>query len=225
MQTLMTYLTGFGLASGVGAKAFIPVLALGLFHYTDYFELSERWAWIANPVVMVILAVLVLVEIVVDSTPELAQHADLVAYLPKAALGFIAFAAATGRVDRSLLELSASGLLGSGTAVGSHWIRSQLRRPLRHAVEDFHRYVPRAASLGEAGVSAMVATTSVLAPLIGLGLLVALVIGAWTIAVAVDRRRVTCVHCGQPIRPGALVCIHCKREQTAVTVQPPVPGS
>jgi uncharacterized membrane protein len=81
MQTL-TYLTGFGLASGVGAKAFIGARP-GLFHYTDYFELSRRWAWIANPVVMVILAVLVLVEIVVDSTPELAEHADLMAICPR----------------------------------------------------------------------------------------------------------------------------------------------
>ncbi len=30
---------------------------------------------------------------------------------------------------------------------------------------------------------------------------------------AADRRRVACVHCGEPIRPGALVCPHCRGEQ------------
>ena len=57
MPSLMSYLTGFGLASGVGAKAAIPVLMLGGLHYTEWFELSERFAWIASPPVMIVLAV------------------------------------------------------------------------------------------------------------------------------------------------------------------------
>jgi hypothetical protein len=30
---------------------------------------------------------------------------------------------------------------------------------------------------------------------------------------AADRRRVACVHCGEAIRPGALVCPHCRADQ------------
>ncbi len=89
----MTYMAAFGLASGAGAKAFIPVLALGAAHYTPYFELSERFQWICNPAVMVILAVMVVLEIVVDAHPELGRWTDTVAYLPKMVAGFIAFAA------------------------------------------------------------------------------------------------------------------------------------
>ena len=28
-----------------------------------------------------------------------------------------------------------------------------------------------------------------------------------------------CYHCGEPIRPGALVCIHCKREQSQAAAE------
>ena len=63
MESLMTYMAAFGLAAGAGAKAVIPVLALGAFSYTPYFELSQRFAWIADPPVMIVLGVLVFVEI------------------------------------------------------------------------------------------------------------------------------------------------------------------
>lgn len=213
MQPLMSYLTAFGLAGGVGAKAFIPVLALGAFHYTEYFELSQRWAWIANPAVMVALGVMVLVEIVVDANPDLGGYADVVGYLPKLAAGFVAFAAATGTVDQSLVELGTSGLLGGATAGTVHFLRNRARRPLREHVEHLHTNLGRAASLGEAGVSAAAAVSAVIAPLVALTVLLAAVGCAFAIAHTLDRRRVACVHCGQPIRPDARVCFHCKRDQ------------
>jgi hypothetical protein len=213
MSSLMSYLTAFGLASGAGGKACIPVLLLGAFHYTEYFELSERFAWIANPAVMIVLGVLVIAEIIVDSSPELGEYADLVGYLPKAAAGFIAFAAATGTVDQSLVELGASGLLGSGTATAAHWLRNRVRRPIREYAEDVHEGVGRAASVGEAGVSAVVAGGAVISPIVALVFLAVLVVVALMVVRMLDRRRVPCVHCEQPIRPGAIVCIHCGREQ------------
>ena len=59
MESLMTYMAAFGIAAGAGAKAFIPVLALGAFSYTPYFELSSRFEWIADPMVMAVLGVLI----------------------------------------------------------------------------------------------------------------------------------------------------------------------
>lgn len=213
MQPLMSYLTAFGLAGGVGAKAFIPVLALGAFHYTDFFELSQRWAWIASPPVMVVLGVLVAVEILVDANAELGHYADLAGYLPKLAAGFIAFAAATGTVDQSLVELGTSGLLGGATAGAVHFLRNRARRPLRDHVEHLHAHIGRAASLGEAGVSAVTAVGAVVAPLAAVALLALLVGGALAVAHALDGRRVRCSSCGRDIRPQALVCPHCRAEQ------------
>jgi hypothetical protein len=215
MPTIMSYVTGFGLAGGSGAKAFIPVLALGAFHHTEYFELSERFQWVASPPVLMVLAVLVIVEIVVDSNPDLAAFGDTAAYLPKIVAGFIAFAAATGEVDSSLLELGGSGMLGGGTAAGVHWVRNRIRRPIRDSAEVLYGGVGKTASLLEAGASAGVATTAMVAPLISLLLLGGVGVAALFVVRFIENRRVSCVHCGEPIRPGALVCFHCKGEQSS----------
>jgi hypothetical protein len=205
----MTYMSAFGLASGAGAKAFIPILALGGFHYTPYFELSDRFSWIADPIVMAALGILVVLEIVVDAHPDLGAWTDTVAYLPKMVAGFIGFAAVTGTVDGDLLSLAGSGILGAGTAAGIHWTRNRIRLPFRDVAEDLHEGAGKAASLSEAGVSMALAGSAVLAPPLSILLAVGLGLGAIVAARTLDRRRVPCSSCGEPIRPGALVCIHC----------------
>lgn len=213
MESLMTYMAAFGIAAGAGAKAFIPILALGVFSYTPYFELADRFAWIADPMVMVVLAVLVIVEIVVDAHPDLGRFSDVIAYLPKVVAGFLAFAAVTGRLDNELVQLGTSGVLGGGTAAGVHWLRNQVRRPFRDLAEGAHESVGKLASVSEAGASATLSGTALVAPPLSILALVGFVaVSVATIRVA-DRRRVVCVHCGEPIRRGALVCPHCRSDQ------------
>jgi hypothetical protein len=213
METLMTYMAAFGLATGAGAKAFIPILALGAFHYTPYFELSQRFVWIADPLVMGVLGVLVVLEILVDAHPDLGRFSDIVSYLPKVVAGFIGFAAVTGRLDPDVAQLGASGVLGGTTAAGVHWLRNKARQPFRDLAEDTHESAGKIASLTEAGASASLAGTAMVVPPVSMVLALALVGGSFAVARRSERRRVPCVHCGEPIRPGALVCIHCKKEQ------------
>lgn len=213
METLMTYMAAFGLATGAGAKAFIPILALGAFSYTPYFELADRFAWIADPLVMAILGVLVVVEIAVDAHPDLGRFSDIAAYLPKIVAGFIGFAAVTGRLDPDVAHLGTSGVLGGGTAAGVHWLRNKVRSPFRDFAEDAHEGAAKMASLSEAGASATLAGTAMVVPPISMVLAVALVGGSAAMARRGAARRISCVHCGEPIRPGALVCMHCHREQ------------
>lgn len=215
METLMTYMTAFGLATGAGAKACIPLLALGAFSYTPYFELADRFAWIADPLVMAILGVLVVVEIAVDSHPDLGRFSDVASYLPKIVAGFIGFAAVTGQVDPNLVKLGASGVLGGGTAAGVHWLRNKIRSPFRDFAEDAHEGAAKVASLTEAGASATLAGTAVVVPPVSMVLALALVGGSVVAAQRASSRRVPCVHCGEPIRPGALVCVHCRSDQGA----------
>jgi len=210
MESLMTYMAAFGLAAGAGAKAFIPVLALGVFSYTPYFELSQRFAWIADPVVVTVLGVLVIVEIAVDAHPDLGRYSDVAAYLPKVAAGFLGFAAVTGTLDDSLVQLGASGILGGGTAAGVHWLRNQVRRPFRDLAEDAHETAGKLASVGEAGASATLASTALVAPPLSALALVGFVAVSVVTLRAVDGRRVPCGKCGADIRPGALVCPHCR---------------
>lgn len=214
MSTLMQYLMAFGLASSAGAKAAIPILALGLFHHTEYFELSERFAWIASPPVLGLLAVLVVVEFLADAHPEVSELTELAAYLPKAAAGFIAFSAATGTVDSSLLELIGSGLLGATTAVGVHHSRNRLRRGLRVTVEDPLPGVTRIASLGEAGASGAMASAAILSPPLMGVVLVATAVGAVGIARLARRPRTRrCPSCQGEVASDALACPHCGEDQ------------
>jgi len=209
MTEIMTYLSAFGLASGAGAKAFIPILMLGGLHYTRYFELSDRFLWIADPAVMTILAVLVILEVVVDAHPDLGRFADEVAYLPKFAAGFIGFAAVVGHVDENLLELTGSGLLGGTTAVGVHWLRNKIRKPFRMAAEDVHEGVGKVASLTEAGTSVAVAGSAMLVPPVSVVMMGGIAAAALVVSGKLAGRRVPCSHCGKPIRPEAVVCYHC----------------
>ena len=213
MESLMTYMAAFGIAAGAGAKAFIPILLLGGFSYTPYFELADRFAWIADPLVMTVLGVLVVVEILVDAHPDLGRFSDAAAYLPKVVAGFLAFAAVTGRLDGDLASLSSSGIFGGGTAAGVHWLRNRVRRPFRDLAEDAHGSVGKLASVTEAGASATLAGTALVAPPLAMVGLAGLVVGGVAISRAADRRRSACIHCGEPIRPGAVVCPTCRREQ------------
>ena len=212
METLMTYMAAFGLATGAGAKAFIPILALGAFHYTPYFELTGRFTWIADPLVMGILGALVVLEIVVDSHPDLGRFSDGVSYLPKIVAGFIGFAAVTGQLDGDVAQLGASGVLGAGTAAGVHWLRNKVRRPFRDFAEDSHESAGKVASLSEAGASVALSGSAMVVPPVSMALALALVGGSAVVARRAGSRRIPCTHCGEPIRPGAIVCPHCKRD-------------
>ncbi len=212
METLTSYMAAFGLAAGAGAKAFIPILGLGAFSHTPYFELSDRFAWIADPLVMVVLGVLVVAEIVVDAHPDLGRFSDVVSYLPKVVAGFLAFAAVTGRLDSDLAHLSASGVLGGGTAAGVHWLRNQVRRPFRDLAEDAHESVGKFASLGEAGASATLAGTALVAPPLSMVALGGLVAAGVVTARRFESPNRTCPHCGGAVRNRALACPHCRAE-------------
>jgi hypothetical protein len=215
MDTLMTYLMGFGLASGAGGRACIPVFALGLFHHTEYFELSPDFAWIASIPVLCVLGVLTLIEILADLHPEISELNEFVSWIPKLVGGFIAFAAATGEVDSNLIQLGASGLFGAITSGSIHYLRGKVRGVTRDIADVSHESVDQAASIGETGLVATVAATAVMLPiLVPVVLLLGFTLG-YGFKRYLDGRRVSCVHeaCGKPIRPGAMICEHCHQPQ------------
>jgi len=172
---LLTLTTGLGLAAGAGGRAMIVALALGGFHYTAYFTLGSNFEWLAAPPVMAVLGVLAAVELLADWYPSFGELNDLSAYAPKAVAGFIALAAATGRVDDSLLALLGSGVLGAGTAASVHWGRTRIRRTTR----DLGALFDRGASAAETTAAAGLTGAAFLQPILVPFLLVALCTGGW----------------------------------------------
>lgn len=210
---LMQYLTAFGLASGAGTKATIPMLALGLFHYTPWFELSGRWDWIASPPVLATLLIMLIAELWIDSHPELGEWASWAAYLPTMVSGFIAFAAATGTVDRSLLQLAGSGLLGGATSVAVLAGRNRIRGHSRRHIETIHDSMPMIASAGEAGIATTISAAAILAPVLSVFVVGVGLASLGLLSRVLDAPRNLCAGCGGLIRVGALVCPSCSLEQ------------
>ena len=165
---------------GAGGRAALVVLGLGLFHYTEYFQLSDPYLWIASPPVLAVVGVLALVEILADMSPDFSELSDLAGYLPAAVAGFIALSAVTGGVDGSLLRLSLSGVLGGVTGVGIHWVRNKVSGAFRDASDVTVDGVHKTRSVGETALTAGVVGTSFVWPFLAMGILVAAVVfGLW----------------------------------------------
>ena len=120
---ILSYMMAFGLAAGAGSRACMVLFALGAFHYTPYFELSESYAWVASIPVMFVIGFLTLLDILADLNPNISELNDVAQYLPGLVAGFLCFAAMTGSVDSNLLHLVISGVLGGGVATGARFVR------------------------------------------------------------------------------------------------------
>ena len=178
---LVAMMTGFGLAAAAGSRAALVLVALGVFHHTGYFHLSEPFAWIASPVVLCVAAALGLVEVAAEAHPEVSELVTLAAYLPRAVVGFVALASATGHVDGNLLALAASGVLGAGTASATHYLRSKVRDVVHDTAGHASHHAGTGYSLLETLGAGSLVTASVFAPLLAAVAVLSLGVGTWFI--------------------------------------------
>jgi hypothetical protein len=176
---LLSYMTGFGLATGAGGRAALVLFALGVFNRTEYFSLSEEFLWIGSLPVMAVLGVLSLVEILADLHPDISELQDVAGYAPSVVAGFIAMAASTGDVDSSVLQLAASGILGGGTAVATRYCRNQVSSLFRDVSDGTTEGVHKVRSIGETGAVLGIAGSAFLLPALVVLFLVVLVGTTW----------------------------------------------
>jgi hypothetical protein len=89
-------LTGIGLATSAGLNAYIPLLMIGLLdRYTNVIGLPHGWQWLSNGWVIGILAVLLLIEMVLDKIPVVDHLNDVVQTVIRPTAGGLAFGAAS----------------------------------------------------------------------------------------------------------------------------------
>jgi hypothetical protein len=160
--------------------------------------------------VLIVLGALLLIELYADSHPEFGEVVDSIGYLPAIVAGFIAFAAATGTVDSSLLQLSASGLLGGGTAAVVKGVRNRMRAPIRASVEDLHEHAGTLETAGETGAAAAISAASFIAPAAGAAVALLAILSALGLGAILKGGKAPCPRCGAMIDPRALVCAGCK---------------
>lgn len=91
---MLEVVTGLSLAGAAGLNAYIPLLGIGLLsRFTGILTLPDGWAWLENSWALGALAVLLLVEMIVDKVPALDTVNDVLQSVVRPASGGLVFSA------------------------------------------------------------------------------------------------------------------------------------
>jgi hypothetical protein len=171
MDLLTGIFTAFGLSASAGLNAYIPLLLVGLLaKYTNLINLSQPWDTLANPWIILLLCVLVIIEMLADKVPAVNHINDLIQTLIRPAAGAIAFAASANVVtDISPVLALAAGLLVAGTV---HVAKAGAVRPMVTATTGGAGNIP--VSIAEDVVSTVLSILAIVLPVLVGTLLVVL---------------------------------------------------
>ena len=176
---LFGIMSAFGLSASAGLNAYIPLLVVGVIaHYTNWIKLNPPYDLLANPWILILVGVLLIIEMLVDKIPAVNHINDIIQTVFRPAAGAIVFAASAHVVTgiNPVLAL-ACGLLVSGSV---HTVKSVAIRPAVTATTGGTANVP--VSLAEDGVAAVVSVISVIVPvLIGIIVVILLALIIWWI--------------------------------------------
>jgi len=172
MEALLGVFSAFGLSASAGLNAYIPLLIVGvLAHYTNLIHLNAPWDLLANPWILILLGLLLIIEMLADKIPVVNHINDLIQTIVRPAAGAVAFAASTNVIQGINPVLAmACGLLVAGSV---HLAKSAAVRPLVTATTGGAGNVP--ISIAEDITSTAVSFLSVLVP-VAIAVLVALLI-------------------------------------------------
>ena len=163
MELLTGIFTAFGLSASAGLNAYIPLLLVGLLaKYTNLINLSQPWDTLANPWIILLLCVLVIIEMLADKVPAVNHINDLIQTLIRPAAGAIAFAASANVVtDVSPVLALAAGLLVAGTV---HVAKAGAVRPMVTATTGGAGNIP--VSIAEDVVSTILSILAIIMPVL-----------------------------------------------------------
>ncbi len=177
MDVLLGIFSAFGLSASAGLNAYIPLLVVGvLAHYTDLIKLSSPWDALANPWILIMLGLLLIIEMLADKVPAVNHINDGIQTFVRPVAGAIAFAASTNVIHgiNPLLAM-ACGLLVAGSV---HLVKSAAVRPLVTVSTGGAANVP--VSSAEDATATAVSVVSVLVPVaVAVIVAVLIIIGIW----------------------------------------------
>lgn len=163
MELLTGIFTAFGLSASAGLNAYIPLLTIGLLaHYTNLITLTKPWDTLANPWIILLLCILVIIEMLADKIPAVNHMNDLIQTIIRPVAGAIAFAAGANTVTNINPVLAlACGLFVAGTV---HVAKAGAVRPAITATTGGAGNVP--VSIAEDVVSTVLSILAVVLPVI-----------------------------------------------------------
>lgn len=188
MQLLLGVFSAFGLSASAGVNAYIPLLVVGVVaHYwPDTLKLSQPWDLLANPWILILLGVLVIIEMLADKVPAVNHINDLIQTIVRPVAGAIAFAASAKVItDIHPVLALACGLLVAGTV---HVAKSAVIRPVVTATTGGVGNVP--VSIAEDIASTIVSVLAILLPIImGVLLVILAALVLWWLSKRTDKQQ------------------------------------
>jgi len=187
MDMLLGIFSAFGLSASAGLNAYIPLLVVGVIahYFPKTLSLNQPWDLIANPWILILLGVLVIIEMLADKIPAVNHINDLIQTFVRPAAGAIVFAA-SAKVFSGIHPVFAlaCGLLVAGSV---HAVKSVAVRPAVTATTGGAGNIP--VSIAEDVAATGVSILSLILPLMmGTLLIVFFVLLAWWLS---QRRRPT----------------------------------
>jgi hypothetical protein len=177
MDVLLGIFSAFGLSASAGLNAYIPLLVVGvLAHYTDLIKLNSPWDTLANPYILILLGVLVIIEMLADKIPAANHVNDLIQSFVRPVAGAVAFAASAQVVtDINPILALACGLFVAG---GVHVVKAAAVRPAVTATTGGAGNLP--VSIAEDVASTVLSVLAIVIPvLVGTLLIVAVALLIW----------------------------------------------
>jgi hypothetical protein len=179
MDALLGIFSAFGLSASAGLNAYIPLLVVGVIaHYTNWIKLNQPYDLLANPWILILVGVLLIIEMLADKIPAVNHINDIIQTIFRPAAGAIVFAASTNAVTgiHPVLAL-ACGLLVAGSV---HTVKSVAVRPAITATTGGTANVP--VSIAEDVIATVLSILSIIIPiLVGVVLVVLVSLIIWWI--------------------------------------------
>ena len=177
MDALFGIFSAFGLSASAGLNAYIPLLVVGVVaHYTDWIKLGQPYNLLANPWILILISVLLIIEMLADKIPAVNHINDIIQTIFRPAAGAIIFAASAHTVTgiHPLLAL-ACGLLVAGSV---HTVKAVAVRPAITATTAGAGNVP--VSIAEDVIATVLSILSIIIPvLVGVFLVVFVALIIW----------------------------------------------
>jgi uncharacterized membrane protein len=173
MDLLLGVFTAFGLSASAGLNAYIPLLVVGVIaHYTDWITLNDPWNLLANPWVLIVLGILVIIEMLADKIPAVNHINDAIQTFIRPTAGAIAFAASAKVItDVHPVLALICGLLVAGSV---HAVKAVAVRPIVTATTGGAGNIP--VSIAEDIFSTVMSILAIVVPILVGVLLILMVV-------------------------------------------------
>lgn len=164
MDAVTQILAGFGLAGAAGLNAWLPLLIVGLAaRFTNLITLHEPYNLLSEPIVLLVLALLLGIEIFADKIPAIDSINDVIHTLIRPTAGAILFAANANAVsDMNPVLALVLGLLAAGSV---HAVKASTRPAITATTGGLLNPL---VSIIEDVVSAVVTILALIAPVVAI---------------------------------------------------------